>query len=164
MQKSWAGKIVCIFGVWLLLTLTTLAAELVVRHQQDVWTLSRDDLSAMPNTTIVTVTPWTVQEDEYTGVALVDLLAELGVREGVNAVRLTGLDGYSVTASLSNILAAHAALVYERNGEVMPVRAFGPFWILFPFTDRPELVRRDIRSASVWQLQSIDLLAGQRLP
>lgn len=158
MEKTWARTLLCGCGVWLLLALTTLAAELVVRHQQDVWTLSREDLLAMPRTTMVTATPWTVHEDEYTGVALVDLLAELGASEDVTALQLTGMDGYAITASLAKMVSANAALMYARNGEAMPVRSFGPYWILFPFSDRPELLRRDVRGASVWQLRSIDLL------
>lgn len=164
MQFKCAGKIICCCGIWLLLALTTLAAELVIRHQQDVWTFSREDLAAMPSTTMVTATPWTVDLDEYTGVALVDLVARLDVGENVELLSMSGLDGYAVTAPLAELAAADATLVYARNGEAMPVRAFGPYWLLFPFSDRPELLRRDIRNASVWQLQSIELLAEQRLP
>ncbi|MEX1058075.1 MAG: oxidoreductase, partial [Natronospirillum sp.] len=56
------------------------------------------------------------------------------------------------------LLEAHGVVVFERNGEPMPVRAYGPFWLLFPFSERPELVNRDIRNVSVWQLKKIEFL------
>lgn len=147
--------------VFMLLLFSTpgLAFDLQIIHGDREWSLSMDDLTAMPTTELETDTPWTEDIYRYSGVSVQALLNLAGGKEGrVETLRLVALNDYAVEAPLSVFLDSDAVLVYKRDGEPMPVRDYGPYWMLFPFTERPELERREVRNVSVWQLKTIELL------
>lgn len=149
---------------WCLLVMTALAAasvpaqQLLIIHGGESKLLTRQQLNELPTVNMVTDTPWTNTTATYTGVRLNVLTELLPVQAPRRRVRLVALNDYSVTASLDLLLDADATLVYERNGEPMPVRDYGPFWLLFPFSDQPGLARPEIRDVSVWQLQRLEFL------
>ncbi|MFC3852057.1 hypothetical protein ACFOSD_02880 [Salinispirillum marinum] len=121
--------------------------------------LSQDDILALPQTQIVTGTPWTESVDEFTGIALSTLVDAIGwdISAKDTQVVLVALNDYQISANLDTLLNADAMLSHTRNAELMPVRAYGPFWLMFPFDERPELNDRLHRGWSVWQLQRIEL-------
>lgn len=133
--------------------------DLRLIHGDESWTFTVEELQAMPETGFETETPWTEQSGYYEGIALTDLLAAASVdAEAISELRMTALNDYVVVSPIQTLIEADAVVVYLRDGEPMPVRDFGPFWMLFPFSDRPELQNREIRNVSVWQLKSIELL------
>lgn len=135
------------------------AFDLQLIHGDREWSLSMDDLAAMPTTVLETDTPWTENIYRYSGVSVQALLTLTDHEPGaIETLRLVALNDYAVEAPLSVFLDSDAVLVYERDGEPMPVRDYGPYWMLFPFTERPELERREVRNVSVWQLKTIELL------
>jgi hypothetical protein len=38
------------------------------------------------------------------------------------------------------------------NGEILTPRDKGPIWVVFPWSDHPELDTRQARQRSIWQL------------
>lgn len=120
--------------------------------------LSYEDILALPQHTITTGTPWTPGVDTFTGVTLSALLSEVGWASSKQAqVVMVALNDYRITADLQELLAADALLSHTRNAERMPVRAYGPYWVMFPFDDRPELDNRQHRGWSVWQLRRLEI-------
>lgn len=149
----------CLMTMMSLLAATLAPAEpLLLVHGEEATLLTRNELAELPAVQLVTGTPWTTTTDRYHGVTLEALMTVLPTSAARNRVRLVALNDYSVTAPVSKLLAAEATLAYERNGAPMPVRDYGPFWLLFPFSERPELMRQDIRDLSVWQLQRLEFL------
>lgn len=145
----------------MLLTCLALAAPawaepLLIDGPEGEVRVSQADVLALSDQQIVTETPWTDGTLAFHGAPLSAVLAVAGVEDGwVNA---RGLNNYSVNLPLEQAVAANAFLAVQINGELMRIKDKGPFWIIFPWSDRPELLTRDIRSWSVWQLQTLRAL------
>ncbi|MFY0663900.1 MAG: hypothetical protein JXQ97_04700 [Natronospirillum sp.] len=149
----------CIYLVWLatMVAFPAVAATLVVTVDGVEDRMSVDSLRAIRTNTLVTETPWTEAEDSYEGIYLADLLTHLDVGSEQGVLVLTALNDYRVEAPLADLVVADAFLSFSRNGELMPVRHYGPYWLLFPFTQRPELNDRTHRVWAVWQLKALDI-------
>ncbi|TGG91269.1 hypothetical protein E4656_16235 [Natronospirillum operosum] len=143
---------------WLALLAVPVAAfDLHLVYGEQHWQFSKEELAEMPGWHFTTETPWTVEADDYHGVPLAVLLETVGAPQGPLKLRLVALNDYAVETDAQKLVDADAVIVFERNGEPMPVRDYGPYWVLFPFSDRPELINRDIRNVSVWQLKTIEI-------
>lgn len=116
--------------------------------------LTRSALEALGLEDLVTTTTWTRGPQNFAGVRLERLLGSIGVRGRV--VRAVALNDYAVTIPLPEALAAEAFLATRQDGGPIPVRSRGPFWIVFPWSRRPELETALVRQWSVWQLARID--------
>ncbi len=114
-------------------------------------------LAALPQTEYRTSTVWTESVDLYTGVLLRDLLLAAGIDpgNGPGQVVIEALDGYSASIGFEEITPAAPMLAYLRNGARMPMRAQGPFWLLFPFDDDPAFQTETTFARSVWQISHL---------
>ncbi len=158
MRRRFRASFFCVLVLAVSAVFPAFGQQLLLVQGESSRLLTRPLLRELPQVELVTETPWTNRTDTYTGVSIADLSEQLPNPSARNRVRLVALNDYSVTAPLDLLLEADATLVYERNGQPMPVREYGPFWLLFPFTERPELVRPEIRDLSVWQLQRMEFL------
>lgn len=149
--RSWL-VFLCIFAI------PAAAFDLHLVSGDDKWRFGHDDLLAMSVVDMTTETPWTDTVDDYRGVTIDSLLSAAGLPAQQQELRLIALNDYAISTDVDTLLDADALIVFERNGEPMPVRDYGPYWVLFPFTERPELSNRDIRNLSVWQLKTIEVL------
>lgn len=135
------------------------AAEVVVEDPRGgtALRLDLDGLRALPAVDVVTGTVWTDAVNRYTGVLLRDLLVHLGVdpADGPGQVTISALDGYSATLPFEEIDDIAPLLAYLRNGAPMPLRAQGPFWLIFPYDDDPAFQTETTYARSVWQVSHI---------
>lgn len=113
----------------------------------------RDQLEAMPITVINTSSPWTEGVVRYEGVALSHLL-EVSGADGETAV-VTALNEYSVDIPTSDFAEFGPILAIKRDGEYMPVSDKGPFFIVYPFDDNPDLRQQPYHGRAVWQVKAI---------
>lgn len=104
-----------------------------------------------------TVTAWTEGEQLFEGVPLRRVLDVVGARG--TRLRAMALNEYESTIALDDPAAAHAFLAFKRNGGPMRVRDKGPLWIVFPWSERPELVTDRVRTWAVWQLTRLEVLS-----
>lgn len=111
-------------------------------------------LDAMPQTTVVTRTPWTEGRDTYRGVALSALLARVGAHGAT--IDATALNDYVVTIPVSDARLG-VLIASRRNGEPMPVRDKGPLWIIYPLDSNPSLDGKETRARMIWQLKSLNI-------
>ncbi len=102
-----------------------------------------------------TTTPWTDGEVEFEGVFGDRLLAELGA--GGTTLRCSALNDYHVDIPAAEMRAYPILLALRRNGMPMAPRDFGPLWMVYPWTQHPELDDRVHRQRSIWQLNAIDV-------
>lgn len=111
-------------------------------------------LEALPAQTIETTTPWTEGKQKFTGVALKDLLAEIG-GDGAR-VHATATNQYEVTFPVTDVTDHGGILAYRQNGAALPADK-GPLWIVFPYDSDPKLLGDRFQSASIWNLSTLSL-------
>lgn len=132
---------------------TALAETLEVRGTEKTVTLHQEDLLALGPESLVTTTPWTDGASTYRGATLEQVLAMAGIEGGRIAAR--ALDGYSVDIPVEAAVEAGALIAVSVDGELMRVKDKGPFWIVFPWSQQPDLVNREVRAWAIWQLTQI---------
>ncbi|MCI0510153.1 hypothetical protein C8E00_10554 [Chromohalobacter marismortui] len=110
-------------------------------------------LQALPQGTIVTHTPWTEGASCFDGPRL-DAIAEAVGAQG-DSLHIVALNNFAADVPLAEAKEYGVILAMRRDGEPMPVREYGPLFVLYPFDDHPELQTEEVRFRSVWQVARI---------
>lgn len=110
-------------------------------------------LLALPQGEIVTETPWTNGRTRFNGPLLKAVLDEVGCR-GATLI-LTALNNYSVKIPVKDAATYPVILALTSNGTPMSIRDRGPLWVIYPWSDHPELKSETYYARSIWQLKSI---------
>ncbi|SLN57405.1 molybdopterin-dependent oxidoreductase [Oceanibacterium hippocampi] len=130
--------------------------ELTVRGDgadAPVLRLDQAMVKAMPQHEIVTATPWTDGRHVYSGVLLRDLVARLGATG--TRLRATAYNDYVVEIPLEDIESYDVLLAVCVDDEPLSLRNKGPFWIIYPWDDHPELRLNLYHARAVWQLKEL---------
>lgn len=133
-----------------------LPLTVVLKDEAERITLYLDDLDAMEQVEFSTKTIWTDEEARFSGVAVSRLLEELGA-EG-NTVRMSALNDYAVEMPIAELEEDAPIIATRMNGDPMPVRQKGPYWIIYPFDSSPAYRTEANYSRSVWQLIKLTVL------
>lgn len=112
-------------------------------------------LKALPNFQIKTETIWTDSSHTYSAISIETLLNT--VKAQGQTLKLIALNDYSVDVPIETLLKHKAFLAYEQDGKKMRIRNKGPLWLLYPFSDNPEINTPLYQSHSVWQLKTIEV-------
>lgn len=134
---------------------TTDLPPLTVRKDGDVVSeLTQSDLAALPQHTILTKTPWHDQPTRFTGPSIDDILgADV---DPSTDLFLTAVNDYVATGTVAFFRENGAILAIKENDAFLTIDNKGPVFIVFPFTDRPELSNQKHYSRCVWQLVEIE--------
>lgn len=116
-------------------------------------------LDALASVALSTRTPWTQGPQHFSGVPMRRLLASLEAQGTM--LRAVALNDYAVEMPVEEVLASDGFLATRQDDAPIPVRLRGPFWIVFPWSQRPELDTADHRQRSVWQLHRIEIGSGR---
>lgn len=130
--------------------------SLIVESDTGSLTLDREELEAFPQTTITTESPYYSGSVEFSGPTLQRIVEHFGVNGKVQ-ITLQALNDYQVVGSLEEMLGLGAIIATRKNSKPMSVRDRGPFWIMLPLSERPELNHEDFHRYMVWQLNRIVL-------
>ena len=114
---------------------------------------SIDKLKALGAVTVATHTPWTDGPQTFVGVPLIKLLNHVGARG--DRVEAVALNDYRMTLYLEELSSYPVIVAYLHNGRFMRVRDKGPFWIIYPLDDYPELLSVETEHKMVWQLRTL---------
>lgn len=103
-------------------------------------TLSLDDIKAMPAVTEMrtlecisnTVGGYLISNGVWKGVRFKDVLARAGVKPSARYIKLEAYDGLDTSIPLDLGMHEHSLLVYEMNGEPLPISHGAPLRCLFP--------------------------------
>ncbi|WP_157954357.1 molybdopterin-dependent oxidoreductase [Saccharospirillum mangrovi] len=114
---------------------------------------SQSDILALDPSSLDTETPWTDGSLHFEGASLAAVLADAGV--DADQLLAKALNDYTVVIPVQTAIDEGAFVAVRIDGDWMRVRDKGPFWIVFPWSDRPDLLDRDVRSWSIWQLQHL---------
>nr|CDQ35042.1 hypothetical protein BN993_04510 [Virgibacillus halodenitrificans] len=113
----------------------------------------RDMLQALPQGTTVTHTPWTAGASHFKGPLLGAIYDAVGARG--DSLHVVALNDFAADVPLTEAKEYGVILAMQRDGEPMPVREYGPLFVLYPFDDYPELQTEEVRFRSVWQVARI---------
>jgi hypothetical protein len=102
---------------------------------------------------LTTWTPWTDGELRFEGVPARRLMD--AVRARGTAVDALALNDYEQTIPLEDFDKYDVLLATRANGERLRVRDKGPIWIIYPWSEYPELDDFATRKKSVWQLSAL---------
>ncbi len=121
---------------------------------QPVALFDRAMLEAIPTHITKTKTAWTDGEVAFSGPKLADVLKLVGVESGVLIAQ--AINDYAIEIPVSDALDWDVILAMETDGVPLSVRTKGPLWVIYPWSDHPEL-RKDLYwGRSIWQLISIE--------
>ncbi len=115
----------------------------------------RDMLKALPQHTFETGTPWTEGSSHYSGPLMRILLEHLGA-EG-EAVHVLALNGYEAEIPFSDFYDYEVILALARDERAIPIREYGPLWVLYPFDQDEALLSEKMRFRAVWQVMEINV-------
>lgn len=112
-------------------------------------------LLALEQTIINTTTPWTVGMNKFEGPTIKDIFKRVGAVP--KKVTAKALNGYSIELPLSDILKYPMIMAIKRNDQVLSVRTKGPLWVIYPWSDNPEIKDNLYYTRSIWQLEQLDI-------
>lgn len=113
-------------------------------------------LTALPQVSFTTRTPWYAQARRFTGPLLRDVLAAAGAQGTL--IRLTALNDYKVELPFDDAQRHDVIVARLLDERPMAVRDKGPLFVIYPFDARPELRGAVYYSRSAWQLRTIDVV------
>jgi len=118
-------------------------------------TISTEDLVKLPATSITTATNFTPKAT-FEGVTFTELLSKYSIK--ASSLRVYALDDYSYTLPVGELLKYHVILAYRKNGQLIPVSDLGPFAIIYPRDEHPELNKLEVNAKTVWQINRIEVI------
>lgn len=110
-------------------------------------------LEALPWQSIETSTPWTNGVSRYRGPLARALLTAVGAQG--ETLKVSALNNFMAEIPVSDFQRHDVILAMERDGERMPIRDYGPIFVLYPFDENPALRNETIRFRSVWQVHRV---------
>ena len=116
-------------------------------------TITTEDLSHLALSTIKTSTNFT-PEAKFEGVTFTTLLKSYGVQ--ASQLRIFALDDYSYTLPVAELDKYGVILAYKKNGKQIPVSDLGPFAVIYPRDQHPELNNLEVNARTVWQINRIE--------
>jgi hypothetical protein len=113
-------------------------------------------LEGLGRTDLVTRTIWTgASPQHFAGIALETLLARVGAQGG--GLRAVALNDYAITAPVTELVQHGAFLATRQEDQPLRIRDRGPVWMIFPWSQRPELDVPLVRERAIWQLRTITI-------
>jgi hypothetical protein len=123
-------------------------ADVAGRVDFDVYEFEHLGLSRLK-----TWTPWTDGEIVFEGVWARRLMAAVGARG--SEVEARALNDYKEVIPIEDFHRYDVLLALRMDGRLMRARDKGPIWIVYPWSDHPELDDFATREKSVWQLSAL---------
>lgn len=120
-------------------------------------TISHTALDALPQHSVVTRSPYFEGQVRFGGPLLEDVLTHATGKkpERESPVTLAALNDYFVQTTLDVLTEAGAIVATRKDGIRLSIRDRGPYWLILPLSDRPELDNEQYHRLLVWQLSRI---------
>lgn len=133
----------------------TVGGEISNANVDDTMQFDRAMLEALGLHTVVTETPWTDGDVTFEGVLLRDLLEAVGA-DG-NTIAAVALNDYTAKIPASDADDYDVILAMRQNGAQLTVRERGPLWVVYPWSDVPNIQNEVYYSRAIWQLKAIEV-------
>ena len=142
-------------AILLLCTGIVSAYELTLIHQNQTHSIEQSSLKEINGQTLETITPWTDNPLTFQGISLASLLAKYKIKGRI--AKAKALNDYVVEIDLQEAIEANAFIVSHIDNQPMKVRNKGPFWIIFPWSEKTELNDRKYQDWSIWQMVELKI-------
>ncbi len=109
-----------------------------------------EQLESLGLTEISTESPWTDGMATFQGVPISALVEHIGA-SGTD-VRFLALDDYTVTIPVTDFDTYGPILATRRDGVAIEIRDKGPIWVIYPWTNTPEIQNEENYAKSIWQV------------
>lgn len=145
---------------------TTVSADIsvtleIVRADDNSFlsSVTQTELDAMAQQTVDTTSPDSHGKVRFSGPLLEDVLKQEvgGDLEKSTPITLTALNDYVAHTTVGVLSVAEAIVATRRNGVRLSIRDRGPFRLILPLSDRPELDNEDYHRLLVWHLSHITI-------
>lgn len=133
--------------------LLTVSGDITHPNVGEAALFDRSMLLALSPLTVCTQTPWHGGSGCFQGPLLRDVLAAAGVR--ADRIVVQALNEYRAEIPVEELHDYDVILAMSLNDEPIPIREFGPLFVLYPFDDHPELHNEVVRFRSVWHVAEI---------
>jgi hypothetical protein len=118
-------------------------------------TLTRDEIAKLPQRTL-TEQPTSFPEPiAFKGPSLNDVLTLAGATGG--DITLTAADDYKVDITADEMKTFNPILAIEKDGMRMAPDDFGPFFVMWPFKERPEIDNEAFQAKAIWSVVRIEV-------
>lgn len=133
----------------------TVRGRIAATNEGGLARLDRNLLLAWGADQLRTTTPFTEGVGTFSGVLASRLLEILGAEGRWLLTR--ALNDYAVTIPIEELRAYPVLLAVDHDGRPLSVRDRGPVWLIYPWSQHPELADRVHRQRSIWQLIDIEV-------
>ena len=135
--------------------LLTVRGAIAMTNDGDAARLDRDQLLGWGTDELRTTTPFTDGISTFAGVLASRLLDGLGASG--TTLRARALNDYSIELPVDELRTYPVLFALDRDGKPLAVRDRGPVWVVFPWSEHPELDDRVHRQRSIWQLTELEV-------
>jgi len=115
----------------------------------------RSQLEALQQRTTLTQTPWTEQQDHYSGPLGRALVAAVGAQDA-EWMSISALNDYHTEVPVKDFDDYPVILAMKKNDRYLRVRDRGPLFVIYPFDEQPHLKTEMHYNRSAWQVKAIE--------
>lgn len=117
-------------------------------------TYTSQDLRVFNEIAVVTANDFVTEETRFEGPLLRDLIGQEKLNL-TSEISVTALDGYSTSIPVDEVYKYDVIIATSMDGRPLSEEPQGPFWVIYPMTDNPEL-QDGYNSRLIWQLSDIE--------
>jgi hypothetical protein len=112
-------------------------------------------LNMLEQHTTRTKTPWTEGSTEFSGALVKVLLDSVGAKG--SAVTVKALNDFATEIPTTDFASYPVILASTMNGQLMSVRDKGPLFVVYPFSEYPDIYNEQYFNRSAWQVATIEV-------
>jgi hypothetical protein len=118
-------------------------------------TLTRDEIAKLPQRELSEQPTSFPAAINFKGPLLSDVLKLAGATGG--DVTLTAADDYKVDIRADEMAKYNPILAIEKDGVRMAPDDFGPFFVMWPFKEKPEIDNEAFQAKAIWTVVKIEV-------
>jgi len=131
----------------------TISGKIAYKNSANAAEFDAAMVDALPVSQITTTTPWRKGVVTFAGPTLKSLLTLVGASGQM--LSMSALDQYQVSVPAQDAEQFNPILARKIDGVALKVRDQGPFFMVYPFDEMPELKADLYYGRSIWHLASI---------
>lgn len=134
----------------------TISGAITITNDGDTATFDLAMLDALDQRQTTTETPWYDGAQEFSGPTMAALLTQIGATG--STLRVVAINDYAAEMPITDATNLPVILASRHAGNLMSVRDKGPLFVIYPFSEMPELSNEVYFNRSVWQVKAIEVL------
>ena len=118
-------------------------------------TLTRDEIAKLPQRELTEQPTSFPQPLKFKGPSLAEVLKLAGATGG--DITLSATDDYKVDITADDMTKYEPILAIEKDGVRMAPDDFGPFFVMWPFKEKPEIDMEAYQAKAIWSVVKIEV-------